>query len=316
MATSQEALHLGDVVAVQGKIGRNPGVGAIAYVDVRVALQGRVQDADEARGTFRVLGQTVRVSPGTYAGSGTAAFSIDKVRAGEMVAVSGFMQADGAWMATRVEPLRKPIVNEFIVRGGVAAVDRDKGAVTLGTQSFMIAPAGLSADIRRGTMVRIAGFYDNDQVVVTTIRHESPLATAAGRLIEMSGYVQALSGAGEARTNEVTLRYNATTLVVNGQARDLQPNMPVAVRGELNADGSIAVHEMVINVDPREVVLPEPEPASRQSGTREHQDQAGKEKPETEQPEVDRSEVEKPEIEKPDIERPEFERPELPSIEQ
>lgn len=311
---SKESLHLGDVVIVQGYIGKKPGAGTIAQVDVRIALQGRVQDADEKRGTFQVLGQTVRVGAGTYGAPGTTAFSVGHVRVGEMVAVSGLMRADGAWMATRVEPLRTPGVSEFIVRGSVAAVDRDKGALTLGKQSFAIAHSGLDTDIRRGAGVRIAGFYDHERAIATTIRSETPLATAAGRLIEMSGYVQASSSAGEARANDVTLRYNPETIVVNGRAGDLQTNTPVAVRGELNVDGSISVHEMVINVDPHEVVLPELETVSRPLGISEHHEKAEMEKPQTERPEVDKPEMEKPEIEKPEIEKPEIEHAELPMM--
>lgn len=316
VATSQGTLRLGDIVLVQGNAGKNPGAGAIAQVDVRVALQGRVQDVNQAQGTFRVLGQTVHVGSGTYGDSGTTGYSISQIRAGEMLAVSGLMRADSTWMATRIAPLLTPAVNAFIVRGSVDVVDREKGAVTLGKQSFVIEPAGVSTDIQRGAMVRIAGFYDHGRVVVTTIRRESQLALGTGRLVEMSGYVQALSKTGEVKANDVTLRYSPSTIMVNGKVGDLQSNSPVAVRGELNADGSISVREMVINVDPREVVLPELEAVTRPLSPSERHDWAEKDRPDAERPEENRPEVEKPEVEKPETEKPEIERPEMPTIEQ
>ncbi len=321
VATSQGTLRLGDIVLVQGNAGKNPGAGTIAQVDVRVALQGRVQDVNQAQGTFRVLGQTVHVASGAHADSGTTGFSISQIQAGQMLAVSGLMRADNSWMATRIAPVHTPAVNEFIVRGSVDIVDREKGAVTLGKQSFVLEPSGISAEIQHGVVVRIAGFYDHERVVATTIQRESQLALDAGHLVEMSGYVQALSKTGEVKANDVTLRYNPSTIVVNGQIGDLQPDSPVAVRGEVNADGSISVHEMVINVEPREVVLPELEAVTRPLSPGEHHDWTEKEspnaeRPEAHRPEAHRPEVEKPEVEKPEIEKPLIERPEMPMMEQ
>ena len=316
VATGQETLRLGDVVLVQGDTGKNPGAGTLAQVDVRVALQGRVQDINEARGTFRLLGQTVQVGSGTRGDSGAMPFSLSRMRMGEMLAVSGLMRADSTWMATRITPVPTATASEFIVRGSVDVVDRAKGTITLGKQSFVIEPKGINADIEHGAVVRIAGVYDHERVVVTSIQHASQLTLDAGQRVEMSGYVQTLSKVGEIKANDVSLHYNPSTTVVSGHIGDLQANTPVAVRGEVNADGSITVHEMVLNVDPSEVVLPEREGLTRPFGLGEQHAGPEKERPEAERPVTDRLEVEKPEVEKPQIEIPEIERPELPTIEQ
>lgn len=311
VAASQSMLRLGDVVLVRGNVGKNPGAGILTQVDVRIALQGRVQDVNQAQGTFRLLGQTVQVDSGTRGDSGTTSFSLSRLRAGETLAVSALMRADRTWMATRIAPLSAATANEFILRGSVDGVDREKGVIILGTQSFMIEPSAINANMQRGTVVRIAGHYDQGQVVVTSIQHVSQLTLDAGQLVEMSGYVQSLSQAGEIKANGVSLHYSPSTTVVSGRIDDLQTNTPVAVRGEVNADGSISVREMVINADPHEVVLPQRVEVTTPSG---HSEQPAE--PERERPEAERMQVEKPEIEKPEMEIPEIEHPELPTIEQ
>jgi hypothetical protein len=319
VAISQDALRLGDIVLVQGSSGGNTGTGTIAKVDARIALQGRVQDIDVAQRTFRILGQTVHLGSIVHGDAGTAKPSINQIRIGEPLVVSGLARADGSWMATRIVSLHAADTKKFIVRGSVASLDRTKGVVILGMQAFELAPAGIAAGIRHGATVRISGVYDHGRAVVTAIRTESQVAFAAGHLVEMSGYVQTLSGTGALTANDTILRYNQTTIVRQGKIGDLRPNSPVAVRGELNADGSIAVRAMIINIDPHEVVLPERETALRPLGPDERHEgsekgRPGVEKPEMEKPEFEKPEFEKPEMDKPSIDYPGFDRPELPML--
>ena len=151
-----------------------------------------------------------------------------------------------------------------------------------------------------------------------------------GRVVEMSGYVQTAPAGGHLVSNGVVLSFSDASRVVGGTAADLKPDVPVAVRGTLQADGSIAVHKIQIDVDPMDVNLPAPEVQVPHAAIgREPAGRAGIEKPDDENPEIghagteasridrqDGSQAEMPAVDKPEIERPEIERPsiDLPDV--
>jgi hypothetical protein len=208
----------------------------------------------------------------------------------------------------------------------VQGVDRARGQFTVGGQVLTL-PAGTRfAPPAIGDVVRVSGRYEEAALRLESVEPGRPALGPVGRTVEISGYVQRRSGAGVLVSNNVVLRYSNASAFIGGSAADLRANVPVAVRGQLRADGSVAISAIRVDAEPMHVTLPgfeartPRERGERQSpgngpGGNAQPEQSGTEPPGLEKREVDRPdnkpEIETPQMERPEIDRPEIERPEI-----
>ncbi len=311
LAIDRKALQLGDVVNVQGRLDPASGRSIAAQVDAELALQGTVQELDAESGTLTVLGQTVHVTHSTLGPGLDQTPLLAQLRRGELVAISGLPRAGGSWSATRIAPAAAGEAR-FVLRGDVQTIDRELGRLTVAGQE-LIAPSGvLPAQLKVGNIVRVAGRYEESGLRAEGITAARLPLGPAGRVVEMSGYVQTPPAGGHLVSNGVVLSFSDASRVIGGIAAELKPDVPVAVRGTLQADGSIAVHKIQIDVDPMDVNLPAPEVQVPHAAIGpDPADRAGIEKPDDENPAIDKPEIEKPEIERPSIDLPDVQGPDI-----
>ena len=313
---AEKTLRLGDVVSVQGRIDPATGRGLAAEVNSELALQGAVEKVDAASGTLTVLGQTVRVTPATLGDDGGNA-PLARIRPGEHIAVSGFARSRGSWLATRIEPVAAGNTS-FVLSGEVQGIDRAHGRLRVAGQELIAVPGTLPAGLAVGHSVRVQGVYDKSALNLEGVADARPMLGPSGRVVEMSGYVQIQPGTGRLVSNGVVLTYSDASIFIGGTAADLRADLPVAVRGELQADGSVAAQSILIDVDPMRVTLPEPAAQAPRAGGDERRagrdaaEKSDRERPDAGQPGAEKSEIDrpdKPEVEKPEVERPDIERP-------
>lgn len=325
---SEPMLRLGDTVTVEGRIDPATGRSVAMRVDSESALRGAVENVDVPSGTLTVLGQTVHVTSSTLSDVSKNASLLAQIHRGEAVVISGFARADGSWVATRLAPAAAG-ESRFVLRGEVQNIDREHGRLRIAGQTLIAPPRGLPAQLKAGDIVRVTGHYAKTGLQVESVVAARPLPGPAGRIVEMSGYIQARPSTGRLISNDVVLTYSEASTIAGGTSADLRTDVPIAVRGELQADGTVAVRAMEIGVEPMRVMLPELEvraPRAGDEGRAGHDatEKPSREKPDTEQrgaekreierpdkPEMEKPEIEKPEIERPEIERPMIERPEI-----
>ncbi|MHB8534171.1 MAG: DUF5666 domain-containing protein [Sulfuricaulis sp.] len=323
--SNEKALRLGDVVNVQGRIDAVSGRSTASHIDSELAVQGAVERVDPASGTLTVLGQVVYVVPDTLGDSLRDKPLLPRIRRGERVAVSGLARSGGSWTATRIARLA-PGDAHFLLRGRVQGVDRAHGQVTVGGQVLTL-PAGMRfAPPATGDVVRVSGHYEEAALRLESVQADRPALGPVGRTVEISGYVQRRPRAGALVSNNVVLRYSNASAFIGGSAADLRANVPVAVRGQLRPDGSVAISTIRVDAEPMRVTLQgfeahtprkrgERQPPGNGSGGNAQPEKSGTEPPGLEKREVDRPdnkpEIEKPQIERPEIDRPEIERPEI-----
>lgn len=319
-SANEAALRLGQVVTVQGHIDRASGRSVADSVNIRIVLWGRIDEVDPATNSFKMLGQRVYVlvSPVNAAAAGDA-LALPQLRTGETVTVSGLRRADGDWVATSISPTSKTSSGRFLVRGTAGVVDAVHGKIAIGAYTFQAAPE-LLAGTASGEQVVATGHYRNGSPVVTGMRRDQARLGAPGGTVEMSGYLQALPAPGLLSSNGVLLRISRDAVVTGGAPADLKPGSAIAVRGQLQPDGSIEVRELMTNIDPKNVTLPpgapsgaasEPQSAGDHKGRAEvHPSGRDLDKPASSQ-KIDRPEIERPEVEMPEIERPDISVPEV-----
>lgn len=322
-ASDEKALRIGDVVRVEGHIDPSSRKSRALRVDRRVALRGRIEAVNAAAGTVTVLDQTVHVTSATLGHANEkGALLLARLRPRAPIAVSGFVRADGSWVATRISALAADD-SRFVLHGVAQTIDPEHGRFSLGGQILALPPT-LRAPLRLGDTVRVTGHYVGAALRVESVERDRPIKSIVGQTVEMGGYLQTRTSTGNLVSNGVVLKYSPASTFIGGTAADLHKNVPIAVRGELQSDGSVAVREILVNVEPMRVALPEFDgaPQRTESGSHEIGETRAHDKPELnksdaterevdrpDKPGFERPEVEKPEIEHSFIERPEVERP-------
>jgi len=169
---SIDALAVGKVVSV-----RAVGSGAQARaraIDVVDSAVGTVTAVESAGTLIHVQGERVRIGPSTVLGGGLTRDRLAAAQVGEAMRVSGLRAADGAIVATRVEPAApgaRPASNDaadpglarFVVEGYVAEVQPK--ALRVGATTFNVTPE-LGSQLARDRLVRISGRTEGGSRIV------------------------------------------------------------------------------------------------------------------------------------------------------
>ena len=120
-AGTQSDLSVGQIVVILGTIDDDGTTGTADSVSFDETVTGPVEAIDVAGNQLVVLGQTVLVSPDTSFDDDFSPASLEGVSVGQIVEVSGQIDADGNIVATRIEP--KPVGTQFEVHGTVSNHD-------------------------------------------------------------------------------------------------------------------------------------------------------------------------------------------------
>jgi hypothetical protein len=325
VSVDNKTLHLGDVVSIDGRIDAVSGRSLAVRVDSETTLQGVVEKVDVSSGTLSVLNQVVRVTPTTLTDDPKEASLLAGIRLGERISVSGLPLSDNSWTATRIAHLSADTLH-FVLHGTVQRNEPERGRIRVSGQDLTIPSGKLPMRLAQGDIVRVIGHYENTALQVENVSIAQPKLGLAGQMVEMSGYIQAQPGSGQLVSNNVVLRYSDASSFIGGTVADVHMDAPVVVRGEMQADGAMAVREILVNVEPMRATLPKLDlrPSHEGMGER-HGEHGASERPEHEKPDLEKSGTarheihrpERPEVERPEIHRPEIERPsiELPNIE-
>ena len=188
-------LKVGMVVTVKGMIDDARKIGSASLVDFEDNLEGPVTSIDLAASTLTVLGQTVKISPTTIFEKTT---DLTTLAVNNIVEVSGFPDATGAIVATRIElELAVPVASTPIeLKGKVANLDTIAktfmiGALTVNYSSAILKdfPAG---GIANGQFVEVKGTFGQligSTLTATSIELEPGMEAAENELVEVEGIV-------------------------------------------------------------------------------------------------------------------------------
>lgn len=167
--SNETELRVGHIVTIKGTVNPDGRSGTATEVTFTSDVRGDVGQVDVAARTFNVLGQTVRVNDDTLFDEGTQAQDISQLQAGAKVRVSGFPNAAGELLASRIDSAGAITTQEVQVSGRVQALDT-------GGRSFRV--NGLLVDYRSAT---ITGNLIEGSTA--TVRGTSGTGTAAGTLV-------------------------------------------------------------------------------------------------------------------------------------
>jgi len=238
---SQDDLSVGDVVLVQA----TQASGSTTWTATSVTFDDNVEgpiaagSRNATAGTFVVLGQTIITNADTSYDDSFANPSFAGLSDGQVVEISGFVNADGAIVATRIEP--KPASTQFEVTGIVAA--HASGAMTFMINDLVVDyssaasirdfPGGVIND---GDLVEVKGTaFDAPSTTLTATDVEfkgGQLQGDAGVRVEIEGLITRFGSQTDFDVSGVTV--DATSATFEGDAANIGLNVKVEVEGALN----------------------------------------------------------------------------------
>jgi hypothetical protein len=231
-------LHVGQVVEIEGSVDAK---GAIAdQIWYAAEVRGVVTAANPGTRSFSVLGQTVRMTDDTVidADSSTSA----AIAAGAIVEVSGFPNAAGDIVASRVAVLQQS--DSAQVRGVVAALDQ--GAKTFLIDTLLVDYDGARVDghLQNGAIVLVQGDAAGGALLAQGVAVAAPLGSA-GEKGDLEGLITSFASAAEFELNgQRVVGDEKTHYVLHGVA--LGPDVGVDVSGQFDERGVLVADKVQV----------------------------------------------------------------------
>jgi len=248
---TEDDLRVGDVVTVTGTIDDNGTTGTAETVTFDDSVKGPVESVDIVGSQLVVLGQTVLVRPETSFDDGFATPSLEGVNVGQIVEVSGQIDANGNIVATRLEP--KPAGTQFEVHGTVSNLDSANMRFNINNLVVDYNSATLDnfpgGQISNGDFVEAKGtsLGAASELLAAQVELESlvPGATDGDR-VEIEGFITRFASAQDFDVAGLPVTTNASTTFVGGAAADLGLNIKVEAEGDIDANGVLVATKVDI----------------------------------------------------------------------
>jgi hypothetical protein len=245
---TESDLKIGMVVQVKGTIVPDKQTGNASRIDFNENVKGPIQRVDDDGERLIVLGQTVIVEQQAVL---DGIVDVTDLKVGDVVSVSGLVDADGIIHATLI--VRESSIAEFEVVGRVANLD-------LAAQTFMIGDLtidysqvlrldvfggvlsnGLLVDVRGA----FAGVLTGEVLMASSVVTEDELSGAeVGTIVEIEGFVTRFDDRFDFEVAQLSVTTTSQTVFQFGGADDLGLGVKVQVEGTLDANGVLVLEEV------------------------------------------------------------------------
>jgi Domain of unknown function (DUF5666) len=249
-AATPADLRLGMLVTVAAELDYAAMTGIASSVDFRDVVQGPVSEVDAANAAFVVLGQRVLSDAGTVFDGVT----LDTLGIGDVVEVSGFVDAGVNVRATRVARRIAP-AEPLEIRGKVTALDANAqtfsiGALTIDFSNAVVDPGvealanGVTVDVQ-GMGPILDGVLVADQIEVQ-VREPGEEGTE----LEVEGFVtEVISATDFVLNGSRQVRLTSRTQIEGGDASDIVVDARLSVHGTLDAADVLIAKEIELGDD-------------------------------------------------------------------
>lgn len=247
-------LRLGQVVTVQGTL--EPSQTTVTATTVMVARHavGPITRLDPATRQLVVLGQLVLIDDLTRFGTA----GLGDLVVGNIVEVSGLVDANGVLRATRLEKTQDAFFPglEIETSGVITTLDAVRRTFTLQRVEVDFSAAQLrnipGGQLRSGQFVTASSrrnVQDGVLLAERVIGQDVGLRGDTGTRVELTGLITRRIAADLFAVNGQVVRLTPVTVFAGGTADHLAVNTRVEVEGVLDADGVIIAEEVDIGDD-------------------------------------------------------------------
>ncbi len=260
----QNDLKVGMIVKIDGTFYQDGSTGVAASIEFKDNLEGTVDSVDPASNAIIVLGQTVNLSGTTHFDddftdtNGDGLIDVDDIIVGNVVEVSGLVDADGIIHASYIS-LKSDMFGSDgagIELKGTITYDQNTGTFAIRSLTIDFSSAGLE-DIavnaaNNGLYVEVKSTSApvNNVFIASSIEIEDEGHEAdEGDRIEIEGYVTDVTGIAPDISFVVKghiVQVNTDTIFENGSVDNIKPNTKVEVKGTVDAYGVLVADKIEI----------------------------------------------------------------------
>jgi hypothetical protein len=265
---AESQLRVGQVVTIKGKLNADGTTGTADDVSFSSNARGSVAQVDALAGTFDVLGQTVQVNNDTVFDESFQAPDVAGLPVGARVQVSGFADAAGNLVASRIDAAAPNI--DLQVRGTLQALDTIAHTFRVNALTVDYSAATLSGTLQTGGDVTVKGatLAANGVLLANrvTVAASTGSAGAANEQGQIEGLIATFTSGSDFVVNAQRVTTNTSTqFVLHDTALGL--NVPVKIRGTFNAAGVLVASKVEVEQRPAGVVRGVVDSVSSTSGT-------------------------------------------------
>jgi hypothetical protein len=240
-------LKLGQVVALEGEVNFSDATGRADEIHYSASVIGPVENIDATLNRLIVMGQTVLTSADTVFDPSIDPDTFAGLTLGATTQISGFRNAAGDIIATRIEPDTTSTGEQLI--GAVAGLDLanmlfsvNRLTVDYSKATLIDLPMRMPAN---GLLVIVRGSLTNGILVVDEIASIVDLVATPGERGHLSGIVTRFASSTDFDLNGLPITTNTSTGFVNGVAGDLQANAEITIDGEVSSGGDTVLANQV-----------------------------------------------------------------------
>jgi hypothetical protein len=245
-------LQLGQVVTVLGERDASGSTGTANQVLFQTNVRGSISALNSAATQITVLGQTVIASSSTVFDLSGVPSSFGSLRVGDLVAVSGFVSAQGAIEATRIQSVMAG--SGLLAFGVVSNLDTALLRFNLGALVVDYSQAALIEGFVSGApsngdqvLVRATSTAPSGALLASEVRKAEDEGTQTGQEAEVEGLITRFASATDFDVGGRTVTTTAATTYQGGTASALALNAKVEVAGTVNASGVIVATRIEID---------------------------------------------------------------------
>ncbi len=240
---TQSQLKVGQYVEVKGHAqGGAHHADVIRYHNV---LEGPITSINTVASSFVAMGQTVLLTLDTSLGDNIQPASIDGLKIGDVVEVSGIVPAAGAIDATRID--MKPDGGPYEVAGYVTNLTEATHRFSINDLVVDYAGANMddfaTGDPSAGDLVLVKGFtFDPDGAFAATrveLRSDDWLMPGQGDVVDVEGTIVEFESATAFKVGGWHVTTTPGTTYENGTVANLADGVMVKVKGAADANGTL-----------------------------------------------------------------------------
>ncbi|MBI3609560.1 MAG: hypothetical protein HY204_02525 [Nitrospirae bacterium] len=249
-AAAQDDLAIGMVVTVHGTFNADGTTGSASSIEYKDDLEGVIQDINAPNLTLTVMSQKVVADAATrYENVG----DFSGLNVGNVIEVSGFVNADGSIQATFIE-LKAPqhiSGTEIELKGKITSLDPLAMTFLIGDQKVdyshatleptgLVLADGLYVEVKSTTGIDSAGALTASKVKA----EDNSVGGSEGDELKIEGYVTRYVSATDFDINGQPVATTSLTTFKDGTAAMIGLNVLLEAEGTLDADGVLIAREI------------------------------------------------------------------------
>jgi hypothetical protein len=245
-------LQLGQLVTVVGELDATGSTGTANQVLFQTNVRGPIATLNTAASEISVLGQTVIAGSSTVFDLAGVPDQFGSLRVGDLVAVSGFVSANGGIVATRIQSVMAG--SGLLAFGVVSNLDTALLHFNLGALVVDYSQASLIEGFASGgpsngdhVFVRGTNTAPSGSLLASEVRRAEDEGTQTGSEAEVEGLITRFASATDFDVGGRAVTTTAATTYQGGTAAALALNVKVEVAGSVNASGVIVAARVEID---------------------------------------------------------------------